>query len=50
MAVGAVGALRMVKPAIAVARAVMDYTEHTLLVGDQGINIYRIIKFFYMYI
>ncbi|CAC5359607.1 AGA [Mytilus coruscus] len=31
-----VAALRMVKPAIAVARAVMDYTEHTLLVGDQA--------------
>lgn len=36
MDVGAVAALRMVKPAIAVARAVMDYTEHTLLVGDQA--------------
>lgn len=36
MDVGAVAALRMVKPAIAVARAVMDHTEHTLLVGDQA--------------
>ena len=36
MDVGSVAALRMVKPAIAVARAVMDYTQHTLLVGDQG--------------
>lgn len=36
MDVGAVAALRLAKPAIAVARAVMDYTEHTLLVGDQG--------------
>lgn len=36
MDVGSVAALRMVKPAIAVARAVMDYTQHTLLVGDQA--------------
>ena len=34
--VGAVGALRRVKPAISVARAVMERTTHTLLVGDQG--------------
>ncbi|XP_048777597.1 N(4)-(Beta-N-acetylglucosaminyl)-L-asparaginase-like isoform X2 [Ostrea edulis] len=34
MDVGAVGCLRRVKTAIAVARAVMDYTSHTLLVGD----------------
>ncbi|XP_062619147.1 N(4)-(Beta-N-acetylglucosaminyl)-L-asparaginase-like [Saccostrea cucullata] len=34
MDVGAVGCLRRVKTAIAVARAVMDHTTHTLLVGD----------------
>jgi len=32
--VGAVGDLRRVKQAIAVARAVMKYTKHTMLVGD----------------
>lgn len=32
--VGAVGGLRQVKSAIAVAHAVMKYTKHTLLVGD----------------
>ncbi len=34
--VGAVGALRGVKNAIGVARAVMDYTSHTMLVGSQA--------------
>lgn len=34
MDVGAVGCLRRVKTAIAVARAVMDHTDHTLMVGD----------------
>jgi hypothetical protein len=34
--VGSVGALRNVKNAIGVARAVMEYTKHTMLVGDQG--------------
>ncbi|XP_022327702.2 N(4)-(Beta-N-acetylglucosaminyl)-L-asparaginase-like [Crassostrea virginica] len=34
MDVGAVGCLRRVKSAIAVARAVMDHTQHTLMVGD----------------
>lgn len=34
--VGAVGAIRNVKTAISVARAVMERTTHTLLVGDQG--------------
>ncbi|KAL4229853.1 hypothetical protein ACF0H5_010245 [Mactra antiquata] len=34
--VGAVGALRRVKTAISVARAVMERTTHTLLVGDQA--------------
>jgi N4-(beta-N-acetylglucosaminyl)-L-asparaginase len=33
---GAVGSLRRIPNAIQVARAVMDYTEHTLLVGDQA--------------
>jgi Asparaginase len=36
MNVGAVGALRRVKDAIAVARAVLLHTEHTMLVGDQA--------------
>lgn len=36
MNVGAVGALRRVKDAIAVARAVLLHTEHTFLVGDQA--------------
>ena len=34
--VGSVGALRNVKNAIGVARAVMEYTSHTMLVGDQA--------------
>ncbi|GFN78223.1 N(4)-(beta-n-acetylglucosaminyl)-l-asparaginase [Plakobranchus ocellatus] len=34
LTVGAVGSLRRVKNAIGVARAVMDHTDHTLLVGD----------------
>lgn len=33
---GAVGALRRVKDAIGVARAVMEHSEHTFLVGDQA--------------
>lgn len=36
MEVGAVGNLRRVKNAVGVARAVMEYTEHTLLVGESG--------------
>ena len=32
--VGAVGALRRVKEAVAVARHVLEYTEHTMLVGE----------------
>ena len=34
--VGSVADLRDVKNAIAVAKAVMDHTEHTLLVGSLG--------------
>ncbi|KAG8423381.1 hypothetical protein J3458_000282 [Metarhizium acridum] len=34
--VGAVGALRRVKDAIAVARHVLEYTGHTMLVGDSA--------------
>ncbi|KAJ8298233.1 hypothetical protein KUTeg_024764, partial [Tegillarca granosa] len=34
MDVGAVGCLRKIKSAIAVARAVMDHTDHTLLAGE----------------
>ncbi|KAG8222341.1 hypothetical protein J437_LFUL001327 [Ladona fulva] len=36
MDIGAVGALRRIKHAISVARYVMEYTEHTFLVGDQA--------------
>ncbi|KAK4740610.1 hypothetical protein SAY87_032264 [Trapa incisa] len=32
--VGAVGCLRRIKPAISVARKVLEHTKHTLLVGD----------------
>lgn len=34
--VGSVGCLRRIKSAISVARAVMNYTKHTLLVGELG--------------
>ena len=34
--VGSVGCLKRVKSAISVARAVMEYSEHTLLVGKDG--------------
>ncbi len=37
--VGSVGCLRRIKDAIRVARAVMDYTTHTLLVGELGKDI-----------
>ncbi|EEC02586.1 asparaginase, putative [Ixodes scapularis] len=33
---GAVGALRRIKNAISVARKVMEHSQHTFLVGDQG--------------
>lgn len=36
MEVGAVGDLRRVKNAVGVARAVMEHTQHTLLVGVSG--------------
>lgn len=36
MDVGAVGCLTNTKSAIAVAKAVMKYTKHTLLVGEKG--------------
>lgn len=36
MEVGAVGDLRRVKNAVGVARAVMEHTQHTLLVGESG--------------
>lgn len=36
MEVGAVADLRRIKNAIGVARAVMEYTDHTLLVGESG--------------
>lgn len=36
MEVGAVADLRRIKNAIGVARAVMERTDHTLLVGESG--------------
>lgn len=36
MNIGAVAGLRHIKDAISVARHVLDYTKHTLLVGDQA--------------
>jgi N4-(beta-N-acetylglucosaminyl)-L-asparaginase len=36
--VGSVGGLRRIRDAISVARAVMNYTTHTLLVGDMATN------------
>ena len=39
MNVGSVGCLRNIENAIKVAQAVMNYTKHTLLVGDQGMSI-----------
>jgi N4-(beta-N-acetylglucosaminyl)-L-asparaginase len=36
MAVGSVGNLRRVKNAIGVARAVLDYTTHSIMAGDQA--------------
>lgn len=37
MEVGAVADLRRIKNAIGVARAVMEHTDHTLLVGESGL-------------
>ena len=37
--VGAVGGLRRIKQAISVARKVLDNTDHTMLVGDQGMGL-----------
>ena len=39
MRVGAVGCLRYIKNAISVARAVMDHTMQTLLVGELGMQL-----------
>lgn len=36
MKIGAVAAMREIKEAIAVARHVLDYTKHTLLVGSEA--------------
>lgn len=36
MEVGAVADLRRIKNAIGVARAVMEHTDHTMLVGEAG--------------
>lgn len=38
MEVGAVADLKRIKNAIGVARAVMEHTEHTLLVGESGMT------------
>lgn len=38
MEAGSVADLRRIKNAIGVARAVMEHTEHTLLVGESGRN------------
>lgn len=38
MEVGAVADLRRIKNAIGVARAVMEHTEHTMLVGESGMS------------
>lgn len=38
MEVGAVADLRRIKNAIGVARAVMEHTEHTMLVGESGMT------------
>ena len=40
--VGAVGCLKNIKNAIGVARAVMEHTSHTLLVGDDGGYVYDV--------
>ena len=39
---GAVGCLKNIKNAIGVARAVMEHTSHTLLVGDDGGYVYDV--------
>lgn len=36
MEAGAVADLRRIKNAIGVARAVMEHTDHTMLVGESG--------------
>lgn len=36
MNVGAVGALRNIKGAVSVARHVLEYTQHSFLVGSQA--------------
>lgn len=36
MNIGAVGALRRIKKAASVARNVLDYTKHSILVGEQA--------------
>ncbi|KAG1713898.1 N(4)-(Beta-N-acetylglucosaminyl)-L-asparaginase [Nymphon striatum] len=43
--VGAVGALRRIKPAISVARHVLENTHHTLLVGDQATEFAKMMGF-----
>ena len=38
--VGSVGCLKRIKNAISVARHVMEHTNHTLLVGEDGRHVY----------
>lgn len=45
MNIGAVAALRRVKAAVAVARFVLENTQHTLLVGDQATDFARTMGF-----
>ena len=40
--VGSVGDLRRVKDAIGVARAVMEHTQHTLIVGESGTPVFSV--------
>ena len=37
--IGSVGCLKRIKSAISVARKVMELTNHTLLVGDDGTTV-----------
>lgn len=45
MNVGAVGSLRNITDAIAVAKHVLLYTKHTLLVGEQATNFAKMMGF-----
>ncbi|TDH73608.1 hypothetical protein CCR75_004735 [Bremia lactucae] len=45
MAMGAVAQLRRIKPAIEVARAVMEHSAHSILVGDGALNFAKMMGF-----